>query len=148
MATAESIASEIVATLNASPPAGLSRPISARFTFRPRLRVEETSDSEASVSVVPASETRAMVGRGSVLITSTIEIGYQIRLGPQSVGDDDAQLAVLIDDVRRIEEALRFARMDGASWQGASHDPMVLAQHLDESRIFTSVIRLEYDHTA
>lgn len=95
------------------------------------------------VTVVPHGDEIANLSRTQTLHTVQVDIGVQMRLGP----DIDTEIEGLLDLVEEIAAYLRgrrLASLSAAYWQRAAYQPVYSHEHLTQDRVFTSILTVTY----
>jgi hypothetical protein len=147
-ATVIAIADAVVSTLNAAAEANaLSLYFVAERAYVP---VYEAKDlAELKVTVVPHGLTFAALARRSDDFDYVVDVAVQKRI--EAGAKTAAEIAVAADPLMvLVEEMLdlfRGKRMDAhpdALCVEGKNEPIYLPQHLDENRVFTSVLSLTF----
>ncbi len=138
MSTILTIADAVVASLNAG---NFSLPFEAQRQYQPVFGLPELETLR--VSVVPKSVTIAIAARDSSYFDCAIDIGVQQKVNPDQPGEMDALLGL----VEEIADHLRMQRLDGfpsAAWLALENNPLFAPEHLQQERVFTSVLTVTY----
>lgn len=132
------VADAVVASLNVG---SFPLPFTAVRKYLPAV---ELSDLAAlNVTVVPKAVEITAATRTSSYFDCTIDIGIQQRVNP----DEPAELDALADVAEQIVDHLRLRPLDtlpAAAWMSIAHEPMFVPEHLDQQRVFTSVVSVTY----
>lgn len=138
MSTLIDIADALVASLNA----GLfSQPFKAERKYQPSFELPELQALQ--VCVVPRSVAIATATRESSYFDCAIDVGVQKKVNP----DEPAELDGLMTLVEEIADHLRQHRLEDApqaAWLSIENEPAFAAEHLDQQRVFTSVLTVNY----
>ena len=138
MSTVIDIADAVVASLNLG---SFEPPVTA---IRKYVPVVELSDlAELSVTVVPKSAEITTATRTSSHFDCTIDIGIQQKVNP----DELTELDALADLAEQIVDHLRLSSLDAlpnAAWLSIANEPVFAPEHLDQQRVFTSVVSVTY----
>ena len=97
---------------------------------------------QLAVTVTPRAGTATAVTRTSKTDDVIVDIGIQKKLGADLDGEAD-ELAGLAEDIFDWLWSERPA-LSGAKFIEAQHDPYVVAEHLQQLRVFTSLITVTY----
>jgi len=132
------VADAVVASLNAG---SFAPPFTAQRRYRPAFDLAELDTLR--VSVVPKSVEITNATRSASYFDCTVDIGVQ-----QKVDADDANaIDSLMDLVQQLADHLRLQRLSGlpeAVWLRIANEPVFAPEHLDQQRVFTSVISVTY----
>lgn len=138
MSTILDIADALVASLNA---ATFSQAFEAERKYQP---VFELPDMQTlHVSVVPRSVAITTATRDSSYFDCAVDVGVQKKVNP----DEPDQLDELMKLVEEIADHLRLKRLDElpeAAWVAIENEPAFASEHLDQQRVFTSVLTVTY----
>jgi len=132
------VADAVVASLNAG---SFSVPFVAQRRYRPTFDLAELDTLR--VSVVPKSIEIANATRGRNQFDCVIDIGVQQKIDTDDTGAIDA----LMDLVQQIIDHLRKQQLDDlpeAAWLRIANEPVFAPEHLDQQRVFTSVVTVTY----
>lgn len=134
------IAAAVVAELN-----GTSSPLAGQATaarhYLPQLDLIQLAS--LAVSVVPRSMEHTRISRASVQSDVQIDIAVQKKL----TSGDNAEVDALMGLVEAVDAFLcgrPLALCSGALWLSSKHEPIYAPEHLDDHRVFTSVLTLTY----
>lgn len=137
MSTAFDIAAAVTAELNT----GFAGEFTAVLTALPGAKIE---DLEAvKVSVVPKALQPAQATRAGRSLEVTVDIGIQKRIG----ADLDTDVLALADLAQRVLDYLwrrPLATAPGAVFLNAANEPVFAPEHLEQMRVFTSVVTVSY----
>lgn len=134
-------ADALVSELNAVPAGNFSQAFVAARHYRPLFDLEDLNTLH--VSVVPKGMEITSVGRNANQHDVSIDIAVQQVVDPS----DHAQLDALMDLVEEIADFFRLRRlsaMPAAIWIGTQNAPVYAPEHLEQMRVFTSVLMLTY----
>lgn len=132
------VADAVVASLNAG---SFEPAFTAQRQYRPTFDLAELDTLR--VSVVPKSVEITNATRIASYFDCTVDIGVQQRVDADDTGVIDA----LMDLVQQIADHLRMQRLDElpeAAWMRIANEPVFASEHLDQQRVFTSVISVTY----
>ena len=97
--------------------------------------------SDLHITVLPSTVEREESTRGSVVETLSVAIGIQQRIDVDNNGDD---LFDVVEDIVDFMHRRQLAALPDAVAFSIVVDPIFAPEHLDTSRVFTSVITLTY----
>ena len=132
------VADAVVASLNAG---SFEPPFTAQRRYRPTFDLAELDTLR--VSVVPRSVEITNATRSASYFDCTVDIGIQQKVDAEDGGAIDS----LMDLVQQIADHLRMQRLSGLSeavWLRIANEPVFAPEHLDQQRVFTSVISVTY----
>jgi hypothetical protein len=132
------VADAVVASLNAG---SFGVPFTAERKYVPAVDLSDLA--ELKVTVVPKSAEITTATRTSSYFDCTIDIGIQQKVNP----NEPAELDALSDLAEQIVDHLRLSPLDAlpeAAWLSIAHEPVFAPEHLDQQRVFTSVISVTY----
>ncbi len=138
------IANALVAELNteAAKPSGgvLGTPFVAARHYRPQFDLVDLKAMR--VSVVPKGIAIASLGRSSNQHDIAVDVAVQKKVDPA----DTAELDGLMLLVERIADFFRLRRLAAAAaaWIKTENAPVYAPEHLEQHRVFTSVLTLTY----
>ncbi len=138
MSTIVEVADAMVASLNG---ASFSQPFTAVRSYLPAVELAELKDLH--VTVIPKSEAITVATRESDYFEPVIDVGIQKKVDP----NDAAQMDAMCDLVQEIIDHLRHRRLEAmpdAAWLSIEHEPVFAPEHLDQERVFTSVLSVTY----
>lgn len=115
-----------------------SLPFTAERKFLPYYDL--ATESDLKVVVVPSSAAYEEATRGQTGVDFSVDIGIQKRLYTPTLEED---AGALMDLVQEVLDALRATRVFGEFTMVAlENDPVFAPDHIDEHRLFTSLIRV------
>lgn len=136
MSTILDIADAVTAALNAGP---FDPALAAERRYQPAFDLADLA--ALKVSVVPKSVTISNATRESGFFDCAIDIGVQKKIA------DDAEMDTLVDLIEQIADHLRQKRLDDApeaAFVSIANEPVFAPEHLDQQRVFTSVLTVTY----
>jgi hypothetical protein len=135
------VADALVAQINASPlVAGGSVPPAQRH-YRPQFDLAELKTTR--LSVVPKAVVISGLARGSNLHDVAVDVALQKKLATA----DAAELDPLMGVMQELADLLRLSRltaMPTAVWVQTENSPVYALEHLDNQRVFTSLLTVTY----
>ncbi len=138
MADITDIADAVAAELNAG---SFGQEFTAERHYRPVFDLPEMGTLH--VTVVPQGMTIETAGRGRSQHDCRIDIAVQKKF---ENGDAD-ELDPLMALVEQIADHFRFKRLEGlpdAVWVKTENAPIYAAEHMEQNRVFTSVLTLTF----
>ena len=138
MAAITDIADAVVAKLNA---ASFAQEFTAERHYRPVFDLPEMGTLH--VTVVPQGMALGPAGRGCNQYDYRIDIAVQQKFED----GDTAELDPLMSLVEQIADYFRLQRLDGypaAAWIKTENDPIYAVDHMEQNRVFTSVLTLTF----
>jgi len=133
------IADALASELNAG---SFSETFTAERAWQP---VFEPGDVDSlQVTVVPRSLSIINATRQHSFFDYSIDVGVQKKLG---VDPDPSEIDALDTFTEEVADALRLARLAGfptAAFFSIEREPIVARDHLEELRIFTTVLTITY----
>lgn len=138
MSTVIDVADAVVASLNAG---SFALPFTAVRKYVPAVGLSDLA--ELNVTVVPKSAEITTATRTSSYFDCTIDIGIQQRVNPE----EPAELDALADLAEQIIDHLRLSPLEAlpeAAWLSIANEPVFAPEHLDQQRVFTSVVSVTY----
>jgi len=141
VSTVIDVADAVVASLNAPGAPGFALPFTAVRKYVPAVELSDLAD--LNVTVVPKAAEITTATRTSSYFDCTIDIGIQRRVNP----DEPAELDALADLAEQIVDHLRLKPLEAlpeAAWMDIAHEPVFATEHLDQQRVFTSVVSVTY----
>ncbi len=139
MTTPNQVAEAVTQQLNAAP---FSLPfIAAQRKYLPKFNLPEFADLQ--VTVVPKGLTTTGVSRGSCQHDFTVDVAVQRRVA----SEEPVEIDPLMEFVQELPERFQFRRLDflpQAVWVKTEHQPIYSLEHLDELRLFTSVLTFTF----
>ena len=136
------IAKAIVTELNTTPEGTFSHAFTAVFKLVPKHEISELSDLK--VTVVPQGYDMKNSSRAATEYDFTIDIGIQKKL---ITADVEAECCDLYPVVDEIIDYLRKRSLTAVAWANQttmSNNPVVAVDHLDDSRVFSSLVTVGY----
>ncbi len=137
MALIVEIAEAVVTQLNA---ASLSQTFTAQRNYLPIYELEHLK--ELRVTVVPKGIAISSAGRGSNQYDVEIDIAVQQKLTNTTAAEIDPLLA-LVEEITDLFRLRRLTAPD-AVWVKSQNEPVYVQEHLDQFRVFTSVLTLTF----
>lgn len=137
MALVVEIAEAVVAELNG---ATFSQQFTADRNYLPVYELEHLKDLR--VTVVPKGITIQSAGRNSNQHDVEIDVAVQQKLANTTAAEIDPLLAL----VEEIADHFRFRRLASpdAVWIKTQNEPVYAQEHLDQFRVFTSLLTLTF----
>ncbi len=138
MAVITDIADAVVQELNAG---SFSQSFTAERNYLPVYELEDIKNLR--VTVVPKGMAVQSTGRNSTQHDAAIDIAVQKKLDAL----DNSTLDPLLALVDEIADRFRFKRLDSypnAIWVNTQNQPVYAPEHLDQLRLFTSVLTLTF----
>ncbi len=138
MAVITDIADAVVASLNAG---SFGQEFTAERHYRPVFDLPEMGTLH--VTVVPQGMAIETAGRGRSQYDCRIDIAIQKKFE----NGDSAELDPLMALVEQIADHFRFKRLEGlpeAMWVKTENTPIYAAEHMEQNRVFTSVLTVTY----
>lgn len=132
------IADAVAASLNGG---NFSQPFEAKRLHQPSFDLAELD--ELRVSVVPKSQGISAASRAGSSYDCAVDVGVQKRVDPADLPQVDA----LLDLVEEMIEHLNGQPLEdvpGAAFLSIKWEPVLVAEHLDQLRVFTSVVTITY----
>ena len=131
------IAEAVVAAIEA---ATLSQPATVKRAYVP---VHELTDLvDLAVTVVPTSIGVTPLTRHSDDHEYTVDIGVQKRCTPDTTDADP--LMLLVEEIIDLFRGKTLTGYTAAKCLRVANDPIYVPAHLDEERVFTSVVTLTF----
>ncbi len=140
------IAKAIVIELNSAPSETFSENFTAIFKLVPKYEISELS--ELKVTVVPRTYDMANLTRAATEYDFTIDIGIQKKLTTADVEAECVELYPVVDEIIDFLRKLEFTQTPWAKQTTISNSPVVSVEHLDENRVFSSLITIGYKAVA
>lgn len=138
MAVITEIADAVLQDLGAS---GFSQAFTAARDYLPVYELEDVKD--LCVTVVPKGVAIQSTGRNSNQHDVEIDVAVQKKLPKIDAAEIDPLLAL----VEEIADHFRFKRLTGypgAVWVRTANEPVYAQEHLDQLRVFTSILTLTF----
>jgi hypothetical protein len=132
------VANAVVASLNA---ASFSQELTAERRYRPTFELADLDTLR--VSVVPKSLRIGSATRAANYFDCAIDVGVQKKVNV----DEPAEVDALMNLVEEITDHLRMSRLEAlpeAAWLSIENEPVFAPEHLDQERVFTSVLTVRY----
>lgn len=98
---------------------------------------------ELKVSVAVASKSSALSSRTETRDDCLIFVGVQKKVDPDDIAECDAMMQ-LNDEIYEFLRHPNNRIMAGGQWVSSQNDPIAPREHLNELRVFTSVIQVTY----
>ena len=139
------IADALVAELNAeaAKPSGgvLGTPFVAERHYRPQF---DLADLKAlRVTVVPKAVAIASLGRASNQHDIAVDVAVQKKVDPADIAELDG-LMLLVERISDFFRLRRLSALPAAAWIKTENAPVYSPEHLEQHRVFTSVLTLTY----
>ena len=138
MSTSIDIADAVVASLNLGT---FSQSFTANRLYRPVFELKDLKT--LTVSVVPKALSADSASRTEDAFTVDVDIAVQKKVDQLAASELDG----LMDLVEEIVDHLRhgtLADKPDARWTGIANDPIFAPEHLEQQRVFTSILTLTY----
>jgi len=137
MSVVVAIAEAVVEELNA---ASFSQPFTAQRDYLPLYDLKDLKSLR--VTVVPKGTAIEISGRSSNQHDVEIDVAVQQKLA----NTDNAAIDPLMTLVEEIADHFRFKRLTSpdAVWIKTQNEPVYAQQHLDQFRVFTSLLTLTF----
>lgn len=138
MSTVIDIADAVVGAIQTG---SYGEPIAVERKYRPAFELTELT--QVQVTVVPRSMTITTATRDSSYFDCAIDVGVQKKVNADEVEDLDLLMAL----VEQIADQLRMKRLDDApeaACVSIENEPVFASEHLDQQRVFTSVLTVTY----
>lgn len=114
--------------------------VSQRF-YRPQFELPELK--ELKVSVVPKGITITSLGRTSNQNDAAVDVAVQKKVDPADAAELDG-LMLLVEKIADFFRLRRLTEMPTAAWIKAENVPVYSTEHLEQHRVFTSVLTLTF----
>jgi len=138
MSVITQIADAVAASLNSG---SFSLPFTAERHYRPVLDLPQLQ--ALHVTVVPQGTTIETAGRSHNQHDCRIDIAVQKKFEKEEPAELDPLMAL----VEEIADHFRLRRLDGfaeAAWIKTENVPIYAVEHLEQHRVFTSVLTLTF----
>lgn len=138
MSTVIDIADAVVGAIQAG---SYGEPVAVERKYRPTF--ELTDLTQVQITVVPRAVSITTATRDSSYFDCAIDVGVQKKVNADSADDIDALMTL----VEQIADQLRLKRLDDApeaAWVSIENEPAFASEHLDQQRVFTSVLTVTY----
>jgi len=122
----------------------LDRTFVVARAYQPMVSLEDLQTTY--VTVIPKSLTGAYVSRGTMGDTVEIDVGIQQKL-PVDPTNDVAEVDKLMGLVDDLDDHLRITALPedlNATWMSREREPIYFPDHLQENRLFSSVVTVTY----
>lgn len=137
MATVAELADAIVSALNSR---SWSMPFTAVHSYLPRHQLGDLE--EVKVTVVARSVRIDDASRGTTQFTYVYDVAFQKRV------NDNVETEAILDLIEEVLDFLASEILPGYPQARASsvqNDPPYLIEHLEDFRVLTSVVTVEYE---
>ena len=119
--------------------------VTVRRSRVPVVDLKDLTGAGVILTVVPRAVEEALASRSESVLTVRVDVGVQCK--PATLDDADLDplddlVEALLDVVRR--QRLTLAGGTTAVWVSHTNEPIVLAEHLDEDRVYSSVVTVTY----
>ena len=138
MATIAEMAAGVVTQLNRGT---FSQPFTAVRDYRPSYTLEELQTLR--VTVMPKAVAIAGFSRKANSYDHKIEIAVQKKLAEETIEEIDA-LVALTQEVCDVFGGARIDALPGAMIVELENDPVFAPEHIDQQRVFTSLITVTF----
>lgn len=118
-----------------------SRPLQAVRRYQPVFELPDLQ--ELQVSVVPKSIAVLAGDRSTQVFEAVVDVGIQKQVAPEALAELDALLA-LVGEVLDALRGQRLPEFPEAAWVGITNEPVFAPEHLQQKRVFTSVVSVTY----
>lgn len=138
MSTVIDIADAVVGAIQAG---SYGEPVAVERKYRPTFELADLT--QVQVSVVPRAVSITTATRDSSYFDCAIDVGVQKKVNADSADDIDALMTL----VEQVADQLRMKRLDDApeaAWVSIENEPAFASEHLDQQRVFTSVLTVTY----
>lgn len=137
MSVITDIADAVVADLNTG---SFSQAFNAARHYLPEFELDDIKDLR--VTVVPKAVAIQAIGRNSNQHDVDIDVAVQKKLTKTDATEIDPLLAL----VEEIADRFRFKRLmsPDAVWIRTQNEPVYAQEHLDQFRVFTSLLTLTF----
>ena len=147
MSVVVEIADAVVADLNAG---SFGQPFTAERHYLPVFELDDIKNLR--VTVVPKAVAIQATGRNSNQHDVAIDVAVQKKLtktgtaGTGSAGIDPTEIDPLMALVEELADHFRFKRFTSpdAVWIRTQNEPVFAPEHLDQFRVFTSLLTLTF----
>lgn len=139
------IADAVVAELNEAGPGQFDAwpdDVAAVRAYLPKFELTEMATLH--VTVVPGSWDTEMLDRSSDQNDYAVQIGVQKKISDDSADGDVDDLMGLVREIADFLKRRRLPLAPDAVWIRTRNDPILVGEHLEELRQFTSVLTLTY----
>lgn len=133
----DQLADELVAFLNAT---DFGETFAARKVYRPVLALKDAGTT-IHVTVVPNSTKYLRATRSETSRQTSIDVGVQRRVADE---DEVAAMLLLVERMAQSLLGLRSTEIE-AVCRAVENDPVYAPDHLEERRLFTSVLTTTWE---
>lgn len=137
MAIFSTTADAIVTLLN---DASLGLGFTAVRLYRPIVDLKDMVG--LNVTVVPKDQVVTLSDRSRGQHDIRIDIGIQQKLAKATPAGDNAEIDELMDFVDKIIDLVRGESFGNTQWMKTEHEVVYAPEHLNEWRVFTSILTL------
>jgi hypothetical protein len=134
------LAEALVTELNL-PDAPFAPPLAAQRHYRPQFDLGELKNLR--VSVVPRSLAISSLNRSSNQHDLSVDVAVQKKVDPANTAELDG-LMLLVERMADYFRLRRLLSMPAALWLKTENSPVYAPEHLEQHRVFTSVLTLTY----
>jgi len=138
VSTVIDIADAVVGAIQAG---SYGEPVAVERKYRPTFELADLT--QVQITVVPRAISITTATRDSSYFDCAIDVGVQKKVNADSAEDIDALMTL----VEQIADQLRMKRLDDApevAWVSIENEPAFASEHLDQQRVFTSVLTVTY----
>ena len=132
------VAEAVVAEINGSP-VGASTP--AVRHYRPQFELVELKTTR--LSVVPKGIVVSSLGRSVNQHDVSVDVAVQKKLATTDAAEIDP-LMLFVQELADLLRLKRLAAMPAAAWVKTENVPVYALEHLEQQRVFTSVVTVTY----
>ena len=139
------IADAVAAELNAAPAGTFARDFTAVRHYRPLFDLAELKTLR--VSVVPKGIEITRLGRNANQHDVSVDVAVQKKLDDPAPGSEAAEMDGLMLLAGQIADFFRLRRLTAqpsAVWMKTEHSPIYALEHLEQKRVFTSVLTFTF----
>ena len=138
MSTIVAIASAVAESLNGT---NFTMPFTAARLYRPMFTLAELAGLQ--VTVVPRANDETAADRARSQNDYQIDVAVQKKLVMADTDELDPLMA-LVEEIQTHFRRSRLAAYPGAAWTKAVNEPAYVPEHIDQHKVFTSVVTLTY----
>jgi len=138
VSTIVDIADAVVGAIQAG---SYGEPVTVERKYRPAFELADLT--QVHITVVPRSMSITTATRDSGYFDCAIDVGVQKKVNADQAEDIDALMTL----VEQIADQLRMKRLNDApeaAWVSIENEPAFASEHLDQQRVFTSVLTVTY----
>lgn len=138
MSTVIHIADAVVGAIQSG---SYGEPVAVERKYRPTFELADLT--QVQITVVPRAVSITTATRDSSYFDCAVDVGVQKKVNADSADDIDALMTL----VEQIADHLRMKRLDDApeaAWVSIENEPAFASEHLDQQRVFTSVLTVTY----